>query len=50
MEDVDLPRPEALMPIITTMAIDVGGQEQKFDQFRENRMWNKKYQARNIKQ
>jgi hypothetical protein len=35
-EDVDLPRPEALMPIILTVAIDVGGQEQKFDQFREN--------------
>jgi hypothetical protein len=33
MEDVDPPRPEALMPIIPTIAIDVEGQKRKSDQF-----------------
>jgi hypothetical protein len=38
MEDVEPPRPEAAMPIIPTIAIDVESQKRKFDQFGEQRM------------
>jgi hypothetical protein len=44
IEDVDPPRPEALMPIIPTIAIDIESQKWKFDQFGEKRMWNTKEQ------